>query len=287
MSYESASNDFFILSAHLQPRVLVALISAVIWGSLVGRFAVLLADRYAPYHCGVEEISGGVRKISEDRVVPELGGKVSCRNTQVVVARLTGAAVFVLMVARLGVDWTTVPMFLAASALMVLSVIDLRCYRLPDVVVFSSSGVSLLVMLLLSTITDNTAAMLTSILVSLGCGVFMFCVHWVNPQGLGFGDVKLSTLSGLHLGWMAAITNRGWVDVVALVLQALLISSFLGVIMGVSVVGLRQRGYNVLPDPVEASNISQSQFANTGFPFGPALSAGTLIVILFSETLLD
>jgi leader peptidase (prepilin peptidase) / N-methyltransferase len=32
--------------------------------------------------------------------------------------------------------------------------------------------------------------------------VFLYAVNWMNPAGLGFGDVRLRALIGLGLGWV-------------------------------------------------------------------------------------
>lgn len=302
----------------------------------VGHFAVRIADRYTLPACGCIRQANDTSK--------PLSGFPSTVTTRIL-THLTVVALFVAVAARFGVEWKAIPPFLAAIALVVLSLVDLRSYRLPDVVVFTALAVSVVAVFLLSASFGGIRVPLMAVTGSLGCALFMLLVYVVNPGGLGFGDVKLSLLLGLHLGWVAVTFHRSWLAAVVLVLYALLISSCVGVLMGTAVVMLRRSGYNVLPDPTKtavcpklaATNTAMTvntkanrvaaglpastslhvihsrtktttannavgqavdtavsqpvdtaagQPVDTAFPFGPALSAGTLTVILFSETLL-
>ncbi|MDE0268229.1 MAG: A24 family peptidase [Acidimicrobiaceae bacterium] len=307
----------------------IFLLSSGLVGFAVGCFAVRIADWYTLPACDCTR--QGHHASKPPRRFPST---VSKR----VLTCLTVSALFVAVAARFGFEWEAIPPFLAATALVVLSLVDLRSYRLPDVVVFTALVVGAAVIFLLSLFIGDIRVLLIVVAASLGCALLMSLVYAVNPGGLGFGDVKLSLLLGLHLGWVAATFHQSWLAAVVLVLHALLISSCVGVLMGVVVVMLRRLGYNVLPDPTKtvvcpklaaadkamtintrasriasglAANTSRhairskaktatantttdqavdtvtSQPVDTAFPFGPALAAGTLIAVLFSETLLD
>ena len=82
-------------------------------------------------------------------------------------------------------------------------------------------------------------------------GLFFFVVHWFWPRALGFGDVKLSILLGLMLGWHASSAA----EALLLIGWAMAASAAFGLLLAL----IRRV---------------------TAIPFGPALSAGTWIVIV-------
>ena len=203
---------------------------------------------------------------------------------------------------------------MAVAALVTLSVVDLRSYRLPDAIVLPASGVGAMIVVAVSLIIGRPGAAVAAMAAALGYGTLMLTVHEICPRGLGFGDVKLAPLLGLHLGWTADVLHGGWLAVTGLVVQGLLISSSVGLMMGLAVAGLRCMGREALPDPGTESDpgaepdpgtksdpgaeldpgaesggmpvAAGERLLGTGFPFGPALAAGTLIAVLFSEYLL-
>nr|MBA3289746.1 prepilin peptidase [Acidimicrobiia bacterium] len=89
----------------------------------------------------------------------------------------------------------------------------------------------------------------------------LFVPHLVYPEGMGFGDVKLALVMGLYLGWLA--TDR--LSSVYLVVVSLMLGCVLGVVFGVAVRLVTRR--------------------DGAFPFGPALAAATVVVVVFSEPL--
>ena len=125
-----------------------------------------------------------------------------------------------------------------------------------------------------------------SVAAALGYGAVMWVAHEMRPSGLGFGDVKLSPLLGLNIGWAAATFHRGGWAVVGLVAQALLLSCVIGLATGL-VLGLRRRtGRSPGPDAGASASATGERLLHTAFPFGPALAAGTMVAVLFSEALL-
>jgi leader peptidase (prepilin peptidase) / N-methyltransferase len=76
---------------------------------------------------------------------------------------------------------------------------------------------------------------------------------------MGFGDVRLSFLLGLSLGWL------GWGEV-----AGGLFSGFLyGAVVGVALIAVRVRG------------------RKQQIPFGPFLAAGATTFVLFGEPIVD
>ena len=77
---------------------------------------------------------------------------------------------------------------------------------------------------------------------------------------MGFGDVRLSAVLGLYLGWL------GWAEIPAGLFAGFLYGALVG--LGVmAVVGRKGRKYQV--------------------PFGPFLALGTMTIVLFGDPILD
>ncbi len=107
----------------------------------------------------------------------------------------------------------------------------------------------------------------------------------VNPAGLAFGDVKLALLLGLLIGWM----RPSVLESLVLVIYALMIGMLLGIVSGILVgVGRRLLGPGFLPDPDDDSaSDTLAPLLRTAFPFGPALAASALLVVLASGSLVN
>ncbi len=89
--------------------------------------------------------------------------------------------------------------------------------------------------------------------------VLLLVVHLVQPAGMGFGDVRLSFVLGLFLGWLD----------LRLVLIGLFLGFLLGSVLGVLLVLLRLRG------------------RRDHIPFGPFLAAGAALAVFFGDPLTD
>ena len=167
------------------------------------------------------------------------------RTTVVVVT----AAVFAAVGARFGFTWAAIVPLILAAALVALSAIDLCCYRLPDPITFGAFGASLAAMAAVAPTVGGFGTLPTALAGSAGFGAVLWAAHEVSPRGMGFGDVKLGFVCGLHLGWTAGAFHAGWSPVVGLVAGALLLAGLVGVAGGLVVAWLRRRGHQVLPDP--------------------------------------
>jgi leader peptidase (prepilin peptidase) / N-methyltransferase len=156
-----------------------------------------------------------------------------------------------------------VPYLVLMAALVVVSVIDLRVYRIPDLVTFPTLAVSVALVVVVSLVEDADRFRVQYALVGLvAYFVALLVPHLVYPRGMGFGDVKLALLMGLFLGWPAFSIG----STIYLVFAGLVLGCVLGVVLGVVVnIARRRRG---------------------AFPFGPALALATVIVIAASESLL-
>jgi leader peptidase (prepilin peptidase)/N-methyltransferase len=84
-------------------------------------------------------------------------------------------------------------MLIAMVPLVAASVVDIRTRRLPDHLLISSAAIAI------------TGAALSDAMAGAAIGAVVFCLplltaHLIDPNGLGFGDVKLAAVLGVILG---------------------------------------------------------------------------------------
>ncbi len=177
-------------------------------------------------------------------------------------AEILTPVLFALAVVRFGASWVVLPFWVCFAALLVVSVIDIQHYRIPDRIVFPALAISLPAIVVVSIGLDHPRSIVYALIGAGAYFLLLLLAHLVYPAGMGFGDVKLALLMGLFLGWVAPDGMRAF----TLVLFALMIGCLLGVVVG-GVLALVRR-------------------ENAAFPFGPALAASTIVAVLFSEQLL-
>jgi leader peptidase (prepilin peptidase)/N-methyltransferase len=184
------------------------------------------------------------------------GIRISARYPLV---ELACAGLWVAMALRFGATWELPAYLVLVSGLLALSIIDFDTFLLPDRIVYPLSA-TLVVLFGLAAIADGAGPdLVRALLGGLAAFGFFLTVHLIAPRGMGFGDVKLSFSLGLALGWLS------WGSVFV----GLFLGFLLGAVIGVLLIatGLRTRRDHV--------------------PFGPFLAAGTVLAILFGQSLLD
>jgi len=171
---------------------------------------------------------------------------------------VTGA-LFAGMALRFGESWVLPAFLVFAAGLVALSVIDLRLELLPNRIVFPLAEMSV-VLLGVAAIGEADG---DAFLRALGCAFAAFIaftlLHLVSPRAMGFGDVKLSFVLGLNLGWLGAG------ETVLGLLLGFIYGAAIGLIL--LVVGSRSRKDHI--------------------PFGPFLAAGALTAVLVGTVILD
>jgi prepilin signal peptidase PulO-like enzyme (type II secretory pathway) len=170
---------------------------------------------------------------------------------------LVNAVLWVLAGIRFGASAPLVPYLLLFSALLLLAIVDLRTYRLPDRLTFPMLYASIVAIVVLSLVQHDPVRILYAAGGSLGFFAFLALMAFISPKGMGWGDVKLARLIGLWLGWISPV----------LVVHSLLVAGLGGVAAGV-VVLVARRG------------------RSAPFPFGPMLALGAVVAILASPALL-
>jgi leader peptidase (prepilin peptidase) / N-methyltransferase len=170
-------------------------------------------------------------------------------------AGLVTAAVFVVMALRFG-PIPVLPAFCYLGAVGVaLAFIDARYQRLPDVLTLPSYPVGLALLGAAALASPHGARHFIGAVTGMAAAWLAFFLQaLIYPAGIGWGDVKLSGILGLYLGWLG----------VRAVVAGLFIGYLLAAIAGLALLATRR-----------ASRKSR-------VPFGPFLLAGTLTAIAVS-----
>lgn len=158
--------------------------------------------------------------------------------------------------------WAEFIVYLALFAVLILlSIIDIGEYRLPDVIVLPSIVLGTVAVVVVSLLDDDPDRIGFALVGAAVAFAVLLAAHLVSPQGMGFGDVKLAILLGLAAGWQAGTM----IESLILVLWMLLIGFGVGSLVGVVLWIVRRR--------------------NAPFPFGPFLSIGTFVTVMVSGSL--
>ncbi len=177
------------------------------------------------------------------------GVRISARYPMV---ELGCAAIFAAMALRFGLD-PVLPAFLyLAAVLLALALIDVDVKRLPDVLTLPSYAVGGVLLGAAALAGSDSGRPVRAVFGALALFGVYFALCFAYPAGMGFGDVKLSGVLGLYLGWL------GWG-----VWAVGLVGGFLaGGVFGVALMAAGRAG------------------RKTKIPFGPFMIAGALVAIL-------
>jgi leader peptidase (prepilin peptidase)/N-methyltransferase len=166
----------------------------------------------------------------------------------VLITFITGLTFFLVYFFKL--EQSTVRLifiFLFVYLLIVLSIIDLYTFRLPDALVFP-----LIFLSLISSLVTHIPVFINGFLGALIISIMFFSISVFFPKAMGFGDVKLVAALGLFLG-------------IPYVFMAIFLACFLGAAIGGIRILVSKKG---IKDPI---------------PFGPFLAAGSILsIILFT-----
>ncbi len=156
---------------------------------------------------------------------------------------------FLVTWAWLGASWE-LPAYLYFAALAVAcTAIDIRHHRLPDFLVLPSYPITLALLLVATAGPGDVWDLGRAVLGGAALFAFFFLLAFINPAGMGGGDIKLAGVLGMLLAWF------GWWPVVVGGMSAF----FLGAILGLVLILTRRGG------------------RKTDIPFGPFMFAGAYI----------
>jgi leader peptidase (prepilin peptidase)/N-methyltransferase len=254
------------------------IVVAVLAGLVVGSFLTVVVDRVPqggsvvtpPSRCG----SCGLRLGPAD-LVPVLSWvalRGRCRRCgapiglEPLVIEMTTAFLFVLMVLRFEDQRAAIPAYWVLSATLVAQTrIDLRLHRLPREITFTGMALGAVALAVAALVLDEPERIWMSML---GAGIALALIgavylgsnaYYGKGVGFGFGDVILSPLLGMYLGWI----NPGIVPV----------GLFFGFLIGA-----------LAAVPVMLSKHGDRQ---TALPFGPFLALGAIVAIFVGQHFVD
>ncbi|MEU6630473.1 A24 family peptidase [Streptomyces parvus] len=167
-------------------------------------------------------------------------------------APLVTVLVCVALAAATGARPELVGWLVLAPVAVLLAVVDRRVHRLPDVLTLPLAAAAVLLLGGAALLPGHAGSWTSGLLGGLVLGGFYLLLFLINPNGMGFGDVKLALALGVALGWY------GW--------TVLFLGGFAGFLFGaaygLALVLLRRAG------------------RRTGIPFGPFMATGALTGVL-------
>jgi leader peptidase (prepilin peptidase)/N-methyltransferase len=135
---------------------------------------------------------------------------------------------------------------------VLLAVVDFKVQRLPDALTLSLAAAALALLGVAAAVPEHAGDWLTALFGALALGGAYFVLFLINPNGMGFGDVKLVLGLGAVLGWY------GW----SVVFLGTFAGFLFGALYGAGLVVARRAG------------------RKTSIPFGPFLIAGAYAGLL-------
>jgi len=171
---------------------------------------------------------------------------------------LTTAALFVAAALRFGLDWVLPAYLVFFAALVAITFIDLELYIIPNRVLYPAVFISIPLLVLAAAAQSEWGNLERAVIGAVVAWVFFLVLHLVSPRGMGFGDVRLSFLLGLFLGWLD----------LRHVFLGVFFGFLLGSIVGVALMILRRRG------------------RKDHIPFGPFLAVGAIVAVLAGSPVL-
>ena len=94
---------------------------------------------------------------------------------------------------------------------------------------------------------------------SIGWFVVFYVMNFLSPRSLGFGDVRLSLLLGLSLGWLGT----------GVLLIGFFAANLTGAVVGITLIAAKKRTRD---EPI---------------PYGVYLALGALFAVLFGQALMS
>jgi leader peptidase (prepilin peptidase)/N-methyltransferase len=168
------------------------------------------------------------------------------------------ATVWALAVVRLGVSWDLLAFLPFLWVLVALSLIDLETKLLPNRIVYPSVVAGVVLVAIVAAAGPGIDEWVRGIAAMAVSALAFFVIALIAPAGMGMGDVKLSALIGLYLGYFS------WGRVFLGFFLAFLAGAVVGI--GLMIAGRAGR--------------------KTAIPFGPFMALGAIIATLFGEPII-
>ncbi|WP_449240723.1 prepilin peptidase [Desulfoscipio gibsoniae] len=176
------------------------------------------------------------------------GRKISARYPLV---ELITAAFFVTAYHFWGWQWQTVSMWVFFAVLITVSLIDYRYKIIPDEIIIAGCVLGLPLVFL-----SGSGKLAGGLISFFAAGLLFLSIALLSKGGMGGGDIKLSALIGLYLGWPNIIV-------------ALFISFLFGGIAGIALIALGRKG------------------RKDAVPFGPYLAIGGVVAAFYADRIIS
>jgi len=244
---------------------------AAVFGLVFGSFLTVVVDRVPRgasivqpgSACGSCGLQLGVRDLVP--VVSWLALRGRCRRChsrigiEPIVLEVSTAILFSLTAWHFGGSMRTIAFCALMAGLVALTWIDLHTKRLPREITYTTAAIGAPLLCVAALTEGEPRRILTMLLGAVIATALMGLIYLVSRGGMGDGDVRLSPLLGLYLGWL----NPGIVPV----------GLFYGFLMG-AVVSLLL---------MMVGKVGR----RSSIPFGPFLAAGTVLAIFIGQGYVD
>jgi leader peptidase (prepilin peptidase)/N-methyltransferase len=180
------------------------------------------------------------------------------------VVELLCPLLFLFFLWQLGPVWLLLPALWLVPVGLAVSAIDLRTLIVPTRIIWPAFAVSVVLCVVVAGIEGEWGWLLSGLV---GIAVLagpLFVLWFIRPQGMGFGDVRLTVLLGWNVGFFAGSALLG---AAFLALACLVLAALVGIVYGILALGLRGRRAKV--------------------PFGPALVAAALFCMVMAGPILE
>lgn len=171
-------------------------------------------------------------------------------SLQYLLVELSTGLLYLSIYNKFGYDWITLLFWALFSVLLVVTVIDIHYFIIPNEILITGLVIGLII--IVSQLMDRLFSGIIGFFIA---GLIMLLIAIVSKGGMGGGDIKLSAVMGLYLGWQG-------------VLVALFIAFLCGGIWGSLLLLTGRKG------------------RKDAVPFGPYLALGGAIAALWAQELL-
>jgi leader peptidase (prepilin peptidase)/N-methyltransferase len=171
---------------------------------------------------------------------------------------LSCAALFAGVAAREGFNWDLPALLIFVAGLLALASIDLEKLILPKSIVYTSLVLVIAALVLDAGVSHQWHRLLIAALCAAGWFIVFFTLNFISPRYLGFGDVRLSLVLGLALGWLG----------IRYVILGFFAANLIGAVTGITLIAMKK--------------MSRDQ----PIPFGVFLSLGAALAIYAGPQLL-
>lgn len=164
----------------------------------------------------------------------------------------------------IGATWQLLPVLWLIPVVLAVSVIDFRTLIVPTRIIWPAFFVTIALSVLAAGLEGEWVWLLSA---AIGLAVLagpLFLIWFINPRGMGFGDVRLAVLLGWTVGFYAGTRPVG---AVFLGLVCMTASAVIGILIGIAGWSTRGRKAKV--------------------PFGPAMVIGACLCIAFAAQILQ